>query len=583
MMEVLNAAFQAGADLSVEFGSYLRRVFTPRVPSRSIGSSDIIAGLTVAAVIIPNAMAYALLVGLPPQMGLYATLAGSAVGILWGSSAFVVTGAVGIVSLLTLTALIPFAPFGSPTFITLAITLAVIVGMIQFLVGLFRLGYLARLIPHSVLIGFTSAAAIIIAATQIPALLGFSVVQKEHVIDTLFQIVMKLPHVHLLTASLGITTLLFLICMRHIAPRFPAALCVLGISIIASLYIHLGELGVALIGSIPSHLPIFDIPDLTFTTITTLISSAAVIALVGFMETYAIAKSLTSTANERPDADRELTGQGLANVASGLAGGFPVSGSFSASAVNVHSGAQSASSVLVTSITILGALLFLTPYLALLPKVVLSAIVISAVIPMVNLQKMRTAFSLSLSGGSTAAITFILAFLFKPDVAVIAGVFIALMILIHDIMFARVSEVGFDRALSNTLHRVGRDSVETLPKLLMVRVDQAILYANSERVMDEIRAIIANYREREAGPRMFVMSFAGVNDVDLSGLEDLGELFSELRADNVDIGVIYAKKRERDTLRRAYEVVGPITLLHSIDELKARYELVMRAGKVRVS
>lgn len=585
MMEVLNVALKTGTELSLGLGVHVRRIFTPRALSRPLPTfrRDCIAGLTVATVIIPNSMAYAILVGLPPQMGLYATLAGGLVGVLWGSSAFVVTGAVGVVSLLTLTTLIPFAPLGSPAFITLAIALAFLVGIIQFLFGFFRLGYLARLIPHSVLLGFASAAAIIIAATQVPALLGFTVVQKEHVIDTLFQILLKIPETHLLTLGIGSGTLAFLFFMRRFAPAFPAALFVLGCGIAASEFLFLSERGIALIGTIPSRLPALLIPNLSFTTIASLVGSAGVIALVGFMETFAIAKSFAHRTGERPDADRELTGQGLANIAAGVAGGFPVSGSFSASAVNLHAGAKTAMSVLVASLAILGAILFLTPVLALIPKVILSAIVIAAVTPMINFRRMRDAFFLSPAGGSTAAITFVLAFLFKPDVAVIAGICIALIFLVHDIMFVRVYEVGFDRAWGNTLHRAGgRESIETLPQLLVVRIDHSILYANSERVVGEMRALLAAFREREPGPRMLVMSFAGVNDVDLSGIEDLGEFFAELRLEGIDIGIIYAKKRERTTLRRAFDVVGPLTFLHSIEELMARYELVMRAGKVRV-
>lgn len=583
MMDTLQTALQTGSELSQDLKEHVWRVFTPRQISFHYVRADAIAALTVAAVIIPNAMAYALLAGLPPQMGLYATLVGILVGALWGSSAFVITGAVGVVSLLTLTTLIPFAPLGSPAFITLAIALAVLVGIIQFFVGFFRLGYLARLIPHAVLIGFSSAAALIIAATQIPAFFGVNVVPREHVADTLFAILRALPELHPLTLGIGACSFGFLIVARRFAPRFPAGISMLLAGIAGSYFFDLEARGIALIGDIPARLPVLDIPDLSFTTIATLVSSACVIALVGFMETFAIAKSFARHTGERLDADRELTGQGLANIAAGFAGGYPVSGSFSASAVHIHAGARSALAPVIVSVAILLTILFFSPLLSLLPKVVLAAIVIAAVIPMVNFREMRTAFSLSLSGGSTAAITFVLAFIFKPDVAVIVGIFIALVFLIHSIMFATVREVGFDRDLSDTLHPVGvRESVETLPHLLVVRIESSILYANSEYIVNSIRTVWAQYEAEQGTPKLFVMSFAGVNDIDLSGLEDLGALFREIRKLGVDIGIVYAKKRERDNLRRAHAVVGPITFLHSIDELKARYELVMRAGKVRV-
>lgn len=576
-MNALNGALKAGTELSLDFGAHIRRMLLPHgFPSTYSFQefrADLVAGLTVASVIIPNAMAYALLVGLPPQMGLYATLPAAAIGTLWGSSAFVVTGAVGIVSLLTLTAILPFAPMGSPAFITLALALALAVGLIQLCAGLLRLGYLARLIPHAVLIGFSSAAALIIASTQVPAFLGFQVTQEEHVIDTIMHIVFSLPQIHVPTAIIGGATMLFLILMRRAAPLVPAALIALVLGIGASIVFSLDAYGIARVGDIPARLPSFDVPEFSFTTITTLLSSAFIIALIGFMETAAIARTISKTTNERHDADRDLVGQGLANIGAGVLGGFPVSGSFSASAVNLSAGAQTALATVFVSASILAAILFLAPLLGFLPKVILAAIVIAAVLRLVNLEKMREAFTLSTSGGTVAAATFVLAFLFKPDVAVIAGVVIALVFLVHKIMFADAVEVGFDHEWSDTLRRAGtKDSIETLPGLLMVRVDRSILYANSERIMDDIRRLVA---ARTDALRMFVISFAGVNEVDLSGIEDLGELCAELRAREVDINIIYAKKHERDTLRRAHDVVGSITFLHSIDELKARYELVM--------
>ncbi|MFZ2555925.1 MAG: SulP family inorganic anion transporter [Minisyncoccia bacterium] len=587
MYDLFKVALESGAAFSNDLGTHVRRVLTPRTifshATKESVRADLVAGLTVAAVIIPNAMAYALLVGLPPQMGLYATLAAAALGVMWGSSAFVITGAVGVVSLLTLTALIPFAPIGSPLFITLAIALALMVGGIQLVAGMLRLGYLARLIPHSVLIGFSTAAALIIASTQVPALLGFSIVQKEHVIDTLFQIVKKIPETHAVTFLVGVGALGFLFALRRLAPRFPAALVLLLAGIAGSSFFSLSAYGVALIGEIPARLPVLEIPLLSFTTIATLVSSAFVIALVGLLETFAIAKSIAKTTRERLSTDKELVGQGMANIGAGIFGGLPVSGSFSASAVNLHAGARSALSAVVVSCAILVALLFLTPLLGLLPKVILAAIVISAVMRLVDIRKMYDAFSLSPAGGATAAITFALAFIFKPDVAVIAGIFIALIFLIHSIMFAKVQEVGFDRELSNTLHPVGvRESVVTLPKLLMVRIESSILYANSEHIAESMRRVLGRHEMAGETPKLFAMSFAGVNDIDLTGIEELGAFFRELRSKNIDIGVIYAKKRERETLRRAFAVVGPVTFLHSIDEVKARYELVMRAGKIKV-
>lgn len=580
-MNAIESVLQTGVDYSNEVWAHVRKMMQPRsftsLFQRETWRSDVLSGFTVATVIIPNAMAYALLVGLPPQMGLYATLAGAAVSVLWGSSAFVITGAVGIVSLLTLTAVLPFAPFGSGAFITLAIALAILVGCIQFLAGLFQFGYLARLIPHSVIIGFSSAAAIIIASTQIPALLGISVPQKEHVIETLGGIITNMPNTHLPTLSIGILTLLFLMYMRRIFPLFPAALVALGAGVFAVIFFSIESLGVALVGDVPARLPILEIPTLSITTISTLISSAFIIALVGFLETSAIAKAFSQTTRERIDPDKELVGQGLANIASGFVGGLPVSGSFSASAVNVEAGARTALSACIASLSIIVALLSFAGILSLIPKVILAAIIVSAVLRMVSFEKLLDAYRLSPAGGVIAITTFVLAFIFKPDVAVIVGVVSSLVLLVHRIMFAGVTEVGLDHEWSDTLQSAGsKPSVRTLPGLLIVRADRSILYANSERIVAQCRELIEERKARSEMPKLFVMSFAGVNDVDFTGLGELGALFSELRKEGIRIGVIYAKKQEREKMANAQDVIGAVTFLHSIDELKAHYEQIVK-------
>jgi SulP family sulfate permease len=580
MRAAISRAYEVGADFSVGFWAHARRLAVPHVPfpipTLDDARRDAIAGLTVATVIIPNAMAYTLLVGLPPQMGLYATLAATFFATLWGSSPFVITGSVGIVSLLTLTALVPFAEVGSSAFITLAITLAVLVGIIQACAGLFRLGYLARLIPHAVLIGFSSAASLIIAMTQVPSFLGFSVTPHEHIIDTLFSIVRNLSHTHPLTAAVGIATFAFLTLMRRVAPSFPAAFTALFVGVIGSWALSSHDLGIATIGDIPARMPIFDLPELTFSACMTLLGSAAIIALVGFMETYAIAKTISGPTHGPIDADRELFGQGLANMAAGVSGGFPVSGSFSASAVNVHAGARTPLASIVVSVTIIIAVLFLTPLMAFLPKVVLAAIVITAVLRMANIRQIAHAYALSWYDGVTAAITFGLSFLFKPDDAVIVGITVALIILVHRIMFVRVAELGFDTEWHDTLRRVGtKPSIITWPRLIAIRIDRSILYTNSERIVADIRRLIDDKRAHEGQPSMLVINCAGVNDIDLSGIEDLGTLFADMRAAGTDISVIYAKKHEIDICKCGYFELGDITFLHDIDELKQRYAMLM--------
>lgn len=587
MMEaVLNTLLRHGAVMRESMWSHVRSIMTPHVGcangcTKESIRADAIAGLTVATVIIPNAMGYALLIGLPPQAGLYATLAGTLFSVLWGSSVFVITGSVGIVSLLTLSALTPHAAAGTPAYALLAVVLALFVGLIQFSAGFFRLGFLARLIPHSVLIGFASGAALIIASTQIPALLGFRVVQHEHVIGTLANLFQNLTHTHFTTALLGLTILVFVFGVRRFFPKVPAALIALAASIMASFWFDFSSLGIATIGAIPAHLPTPSLPDFSIDTLADVFGAALIIAIVGFMETYAIGKALARSTREQISADQELVGQGCANMASGLIGGFPVSGSFSVSAVNLNAGARSGVSSIFAALSILLAILFLTPFLQYLPKAVLAAIIIAAVIRLVDFKKMKEAFLLSKTDGVIAVATFAFAFLLKPDDAVVIGIVLALLLLLSRIMFADVFELGFDHEWGDVLRRAGtKESIETIPGLLVVRVDQSILYANSERIVESMHSFVQKHRALGDVPRLFVINCAGVNEMDMTAVESLGDFFKELRAEGVAIGLIYAKCRVWDQVKRAHHEIGDVAFFHNIAEMRDFFDTLHPSREV---
>jgi len=248
----------------------------PQYNARKYAQADITAGLTVAAILIPQAMAYAFLVGLPPQMGLYAAMPAVALAALFGSSRYVITGPVGIVSLLTITVLLPFAKVGSPEYIALAITLALGVGIVQTLLGVFKFGFLVRLIPHSVLIGFSSAAAIIIGSTQVPALMGFKIEQQEHVFSTFLELIKAMPQIHILTFIIGISAFIFIYTLKYFKPAAPASLMAIVAGLISSYMFDFKALGISVVGNIPATIPIpsfngFDIHALPRTIINDII------------------------------------------------------------------------------------------------------------------------------------------------------------------------------------------------------------------------------------------------------------------------------------------------------------------------
>ena len=527
--------------------------------------SDVFAGITVAVVLIPQAMAYALLLGLSPINGLYAAFFGVLVASLWGSSRQMVTGPVGVMSLLSLSALAPYAGEGPERMITLAAALAFMVGVSQLVLGVFRLGFVMRLVPHSVLIGFSTGAALVIALTQIPAFLGVSVGAHEFVFQTMHALVLAAADAKPATLIVGLASLAGVVLLRRLGKAFPGALIVMILATAASWLLGLESSGVSVIGTIPQALPSFH--AIGFGDILALGPQAAVLALIGFMESFAIAKALASEKKQKIDVDKELVGQGLANATAGLFQGYPVSGSFSISALNVSAGARTALSGVTTAICIVAAIFILTPLLYFLPKATLAAIILSAVVRLVSLERIRHLYAVAPADGIVAAITGACAVLVKPDDAVFLGVIVALLVFIWSVMQVEVVELGMHRAWHTLRSLAHNEDIDIYPHVLIIRVDRAFVYANAERIVEETYARIA---EREARTheklRALVMNCSGVNGIDGSGLEGFEEIADTCAARGMQVALLNVKHGVRDALKRA-RLDSRIDCLHNYDEL----------------
>jgi len=276
----------------------------------SFFQSDLLAGLTVAVVIIPQSMAYAMLAGMPPVYGLYAATITPFIAAMWGSLRQLSTGPIAIMSLLVLTTLTPLAEPGSPQFIELAFLLAFMVGILYLGIGLFRMGVVMSFISHSAVKGFTSAAALIIVATQIPHLFGLSVSRHEYIISMIYELIRSLPSLHILTMVVGLVAFVIIYGLKKYRPNFPAALIALIVTTLAVAIFRLHQKGIAIVGESPSGLQQFNIPLLGFDIISSLIGPAVVIALVSFAETYSVGKAISSETKQSVDVDQEFIGQG---------------------------------------------------------------------------------------------------------------------------------------------------------------------------------------------------------------------------------------------------------------------------------
>ncbi|MFA7309812.1 MAG: SulP family inorganic anion transporter [Candidatus Paceibacterota bacterium] len=520
--------------------------------SRADFKADCFAGFTVAMIQVPQSMALALIAGLPAVYGLYASLFGF-VASLWGSSRQLSTGPVAIVSFLTLASLVPIATPGTPEYIGLAATLALLVGLIYFFMGVFRLGFILQLVPHSVVFGFSSAAAVIIVVTQLPSLVGISVAQHDVLFASAADIVRALPSFSIPTILVGVGAMTLLVAFKRLPDTFPGALMVLALGVFTSYTLSSGTHGVSLVGVVPQSLPSFTWPWFGAVTLATLIPKAAIIALVGFVGTHASAKTAAHKTREHLDTDQELTGQGLANIVTSFFRGFPISGSFTRTAVNVAAGGRTAVSSVIAALITVVALLFFTPFFFYLPRAVLAAIVILSAIPLIDIARLRQMFRVSHTDGVVAFLTFFLAFILKPDDAIFLGIVVALMLFIRQTVWGpHVSEIGVDRELNILRGDIEEATVDTFPGVAVVRIGMAVYYANAAHIVAEIDKLIAAHVIRERAPvKTLVLDLAGVNLIDITAIEILEEYFSSLKERGINVCTIYLRRSVSTALERA--------------------------------
>ncbi|MES0446713.1 MAG: sulfate permease, partial [Desulfobacterales bacterium] len=487
--------------------------------------SDALAGVTVAVVLIPQAMAYAMLAGMPPVYGLYAAAVTPIIGALWGSLRQLATGPIAIMSLLVLTTLTPIADPGSDQFVKLAFLLALMVGVLYILIGLFRLGMVMFFISHSAVKGFTSAAALIIIATQLPHFLGISVSRHEYIFPRLVEIIKGLPAVHIPTFVVGLLALVIIFGVQKIRTNLPAGLIAIVGATIGITVFELHLKGVAIIGAIPGGLPHLIVPPLDFDTISSLLGPAVVIALVSFAETYSVGKAISSQTKQKVDVDQEFIGQGLANLIGSFFQSYPVSGSFSRTAINFATGAKTGISSVIASLSVVLALLFLTPLFTYIPKAALAALVISAVLMLFHPKEVFALWKMNRHDGIVAVTVFVIALITKPDYALLIGVMISLMFFLWKTMHPRIVRVTKDPELKMF---VNADLYEkpSCPQILQLRSENAIYFANAEYTIEHL---LGRLDEQTTPVKYLLLDFQAVGFIDITGIDELRVLLDEVK------------------------------------------------------
>jgi SulP family sulfate permease len=509
---------------------------------------DLVAGATISALLIPQGLAYALLAGLPPQVGLYASIAPVIAYAIFGTSRQLALGPVAIVSLMTATTLGKLYEQNTDQYLAGAAVLALLVGAVHLVLKFGRLGFVTNFLSHSVLVGFTAASAVIIVASQIKHVLGIKIPRTESVLETTIEVAKEIDQTHLPTLALGSACVAAFLLVKRFARKLPAALIVLLGSLGVMALFGLEDHGVKAVGDIPSGLPGFSIPTFDGDALGTLTAAAVAITLVGFMESIAVAKVYARRHRYEIDPNQELFALGMANVTSGLFGGYPVTGGFSRTAVSDAAGTKTPLASIIAAVLIVLAVLFLTPVFSLLPQAALGATIIVAVLNLIDVAEMRhiahvkrsDLIGLTISFGATLALGIERGML----IAIVASMLVvfARMSKPHSAVLGRIPD-------STSYRNVDRfPEAGTTPGIEVVRIDAALSFVNAQHVK---RLCIEQAATIGDEPHVLVLDCSGINDIDATGAEALSEIITELDEAGTSLHLADVKGPVRDVLHRA--------------------------------
>ncbi|MEZ4776395.1 MAG: sulfate permease [Bacteroidia bacterium] len=528
--------------------------FIPNIPwirqyRRENLPGDFGAGLTVAAMLIPQGMAYAMIAGLPPVTGLYAAAIPAILYSIFGTSRQLSVGPVAMESLLVAAGIGAIAEPGSINYITLAFTLAFMVGAMQLLFGLLRLGFIVNFLSNPVISGFTSAAALIIVGNQFKYLLGVNIGRSQYFFNIIIDTVANINQTHLLTLGMGTLGIVLIKLGKKYFPSMPGSLTLVIIGTLASWGLGLNQAGVKILGDIPSGLPAFTLPALTPKNIGDLFPIALALVLIGFTETIAIGKAIAAKhTGQRIIPNRELIALGMANLGSGVFQGYPVTGGLARSAVNDQAGAKTNLASIISAVVVMITLMFFTPAFYYLPLVVLASIIMVAALGLVNIKEARTLWNANRTDFWMLAATFFATLFLGIQTGIISGVVLSLVVVIY--RTSRPHTAVLAKVPGSTHYRNEKrfTNLEVRKDLLIYRFDAQIYFANIEYFRENLNDCV---EERGEELRAIIIHAESINYIDSSGIRGLTEIIENYHRIGLKIYFAAVKGPVRDAFFRA--------------------------------
>ena len=560
--------------LNAMFVQYLPVLTWGRTYTRQSFTNDLTAAIIVTIMLIPQSLAYAMLAGLPPQMGLYASILPITLYAIFGTSRSLAVGPVAVVSLLTAASISRIATPGSDDYIVAAIALAFLSGVLLVAMGVFRLGFMANFLSHPVIAGFITASGLIIAASQLKAILGISA-EGHNLVQLAESLWAHRQDINWITALIGSLTTAFLFWVRKgllplllalglsepvakiMAKTGPVAAIVATTALVWLL--DLQSYGVKIVGSVPQGLPPLTMPKFSLDLWSSLLTSAILISVIGFVESISVAQTLAAKKRQRIDPDQELIGLGAANIGASFTSGFPVTGGFSRSVVNYDAGAETPAAGAYTAGGLIFASVFLTPLIFFLPKATLAATIIVAVLSLVDFKILGKAWRYSKADFTAVTTTMAITLVVGVEVGVITGVLVSILIHLYKSSRPHIATVG---QVPNSEHyrNILRYDVITQPHILSIRVDESLYFANARFLEDHLFARATQQPQL----RHVVLMCSAINDIDMSALDSLEAVNARLR----DMGVSF----------HLSEVKGPV-----MDRLTGTEFLAQLTGDIFLS
>ena len=555
---------------------------------RNTLTSDLMAALIVTVMLIPQGLAYALLAGLPPEVGLYASIAPLVLYAILGTSRVLAVGPVAVVSLMTASAIGQHAVAGSQEYWSVAITLAFMSGSMLLLMGVLRLGFLANFLSHPVISGFISASGLLIAASQMKTIMGVTS-DSQNFIDLMLDLLSQIPNTHTLTFTIGLIAIIFLAWSRVGLKRAlltfglnaksadiitkSAPVAVIAFTALLTWIFQWQVQGLKIVGTVPQGLPPLSVPLWDLALWKELAVPALLISVVGFVESVSVGQTLAAKRRQRIEPDQELVALGASNLSSALTGGFPVTGGFSRSVVNFDSGAKTPAAGAFTAIGIASASLLLTPALFYLPQAVLSATIIVTVMSLVDFSILKRTWAFSKTDFIGVLTTLLATLSVSIEIGLMVGVVASLALFLYKASRPHIAEVGL---VPGTEHfrNIRRHSVLASPRVVSLRVDESLYFANSRALEDRVNDAVANAPDVEH----IVLQCSAINDIDSTALESLETIERRLRDSGISLHLTEVKGPVMDHLKDTsflQGLSGKVFLTHyqAIRELSPEIEM----------